>query len=107
MCPLRPKEVRASHSLEPMNSDPLVSAALEVVHRNGTIEMGQVGAALLAEGGNIYRGVCIDTSSSVAFCAEHAAIAAMVTAGEYVIERIVAVWKDEFRTRSPSRSSGP
>jgi cytidine deaminase len=28
------------------------------------------------------------------FCAEHSAIAAMVTAGEYKIKRIVAVWLD-------------
>jgi len=32
------------------------------------------------------------------FCAEHAAIAAMVTAGEYRIDRIVAVWKDDGDT---------
>lgn len=29
------------------------------------------------------------------FCAEHAAIAAMVTAGEHRIDRIVAVWRDD------------
>lgn len=45
--------------------------------------------------GNSYSGVCIDTASGTGFCAEHAAIAAMVTAGEYRIKKIVAVWKDE------------
>jgi cytidine deaminase len=39
--------------------------------------------------------VCIDTGSGTGFCAEHAAIAAMVTAGEYRITAIVAVWRDE------------
>lgn len=52
---------------------------------------GSVAAVLETEAGNIYRGVCIDTSSSMGFCAEHAAIAAMVTAGESRIRRVVAV----------------
>lgn len=50
---------------------------------------------MITEGGNSYSGVCIDTGCGTGFCAEHAAIAAMVTAGEYRIEKIVAVWKDE------------
>ncbi|MCH5288072.1 MAG: cytidine deaminase [Christensenellaceae bacterium] len=52
---------------------------------------GSVAAVLETEAGNVYRGVCIDTSSSMGFCAEHAAIAAMVTAGESRIRRVVAV----------------
>lgn len=52
---------------------------------------GSVAAALETDKGNVYRGVCIDTSSSMGFCAEHAAIAAMITAGESRIEKIVAV----------------
>ena len=39
--------------------------------------------------------MCIDTGSGTGFCAEHAAVAAMVTAGEYLIDTIVAVWRDE------------
>ena len=52
---------------------------------------GSVAAALLTEGGNVYLGVCIDVTSGMGFCAEHAAIAAMVTAGENRIQKIVAV----------------
>ena len=80
-----------------MDDATLITAAVEVVNhrRNGTNEMGQVGATLVTAAGNVHRGVCIDTSSSMGFCAEHAAVAAMVTSGEYVIERIVAVGKDE------------
>ena len=52
---------------------------------------GSVAAVLETDRGNIYRGVCIDTSSSMGFCAEHAAIAAMITAGESRIRRVVAV----------------
>ena len=52
---------------------------------------GGVACALLSAGGNLYYGVCIDTGSGMGFCAEHAAIAAMITAGESRIAKIVAV----------------
>jgi cytidine deaminase len=52
---------------------------------------GGVAAALLTEAGNVYTGVCIDTPCSMGFCAEHAAIAAMITAGENRIMKLVAV----------------
>ncbi len=57
--------------------------------------VADVGCALITDKGNIYLGVCIDTYSGMGFCAEHSAIAAMVTAGEYKIEKIVGVWKDD------------
>ena len=57
-------------------------------------EAGGVGAALLAESGKVYTGVCIDTSSSMGFCAEHAAAAAMVTAGESRVVKMIAVLWD-------------
>ena len=41
--------------------------------------------------GNVYLGVSIDAPSGMGFCAEHSAIAAMVTHGEHVIKKIVAV----------------
>jgi cytidine deaminase len=55
---------------------------------------GQVACSLVTHAGNTYSGVCIDTGSGTGFCAEHAAIAAMVTAREYKIAKIVAVWRD-------------
>ena len=55
--------------------------------------VGDVGCALVTDKGNVYVGVCIDASSGMGFCAEHSAIAAMVTHGEHVIEKIVAVVK--------------
>ena len=55
---------------------------------------GSVACALLSAGGNVYLGVCIDISSGIGFCAEHSAIAAMITAGENSIAKIVAVWED-------------
>lgn len=54
-------------------------------------EAGGVGAALLTPSGVVYTGVCIDTACSMGFCAEHAAAAAMVTAGESQVLRMVAV----------------
>lgn len=56
---------------------------------------GDVASALVSAAGHHYYGVCIDTGSGTGFCAEHSAIASMVTAGEYQIRRIVAVWRDE------------
>jgi cytidine deaminase len=57
-------------------------------------QFGQVASTLVTTAGNLFSGVCIDTGSGTGFCAEHAAIAAMVTAGEYEIAKIVAVWRD-------------
>lgn len=56
---------------------------------------GDVGSALVTTTGNVFSGVCIDTGSGTGFCAEHSAIAAMVTAGELQIEKIVSVWRSE------------
>jgi len=53
--------------------------------------VASVACALLTVSGNVYVGVCIDTSSSVGFCAEHAAIAQMITNEESRILKIVAV----------------
>jgi cytidine deaminase len=53
---------------------------------------GDVACALLSESGELYYGVCIDIGSGIGFCAEHSAIAAMITAGESRIAKIVAVW---------------
>jgi len=57
---------------------------------------GDVACALLTASGNLYLGVCIDISSGIGFCAEHSAIAAMITAGESRISKIVAVCGDNI-----------
>lgn len=54
-------------------------------------EAGGVGAALLSESGRVYVGVCIDTACSMGFCAEHAAAAAMITAGENRVMKMIAL----------------
>jgi cytidine deaminase len=75
----------------------LINKASSVVNskKNGEYTTGNVGSALITDKGNIYLGVCIDVGSSMGFCAEHNAIGAMITAGEYKIKKIVAVWKDD------------
>jgi cytidine deaminase len=57
-------------------------------------EAGGVGAALLGADGKVYTGVCIDIACSIGFCAEHAAAAAMITAGESQVLKMVAVGWD-------------
>ncbi len=52
---------------------------------------GTVGAALEIASGDVLVRVCIDTARSMAFCAEHAAAAAMVAAGQNEVRRMVAV----------------
>lgn len=81
-----------------MTNEDLISSAASVLRPHATTDgrlMGDVGATLLTDKGNLYSGVCIDTGSGTGFCAEHSAIAAMVTSGEYRIAKIVAVWRDE------------
>ncbi len=57
-------------------------------------ESGGVGAAILTDSGTVYLGVCVDTACSMGFCAEHAAAATMLTAGEHIIRKVVAVGCD-------------
>jgi cytidine deaminase len=78
----------------------LIEKAKSVINpqKIGNYLVGDVGCALLTDQDNVYLGVCIDSGSGIGFCAEHSAIAAMVTAGEYRIKRIVAVWRDAHDT---------
>ena len=60
---------------------------------SSTAEAGSVAAAILTDSGQIYTGICIETACSMGFCAEHAAAAAMLTAGESHIVKMVAINK--------------
>ena len=80
-----------------ITNDALIASAQAVLYPH-TVDgrvFGDVGSTLVTEAGSLYSGVCIDTGSGTGFCAEHAAIAAMVTAREYRIAKIVAVWRDD------------
>jgi cytidine deaminase len=79
-----------------MSNDDLITTAAAVLNLYTTADgrlFGDVASTLVTSQGTIFSGVCIDTGSGTGFCAEHSAIAAMVTAGEYRIDRIVAVWR--------------
>lgn len=80
-----------------ISNEALIEKAKSVVNdqKVGDYYVGGVGAALITDKGNIYLGVSIDVQSGIGFCAEHSAIAAMVTAGEFRIEKIVAVWGND------------
>jgi cytidine deaminase len=80
-----------------MTNRELINKAISVIRSKkiGAYTIGNVGAALITDKGNVYCGVCIDVGSSMGFCAEHNAIGAMVTGGENRISKIVAVWKDD------------
>jgi cytidine deaminase len=56
--------------------------------------VGEVSAALLTTRGNVYVGVSISAGCGVGFCAEHSAVATMVTQGESRIEKLVAISSD-------------
>lgn len=72
----------------------LYDAAVAVLGKrqiSSFINAGSVAAALLTDAGNVYVGVCINTSSAMGLCAERNAMANMITHGESVIRKIVAV----------------
>ncbi len=93
----RPNSQSSGDEGEVNPNDDLIEVATRTLnpYRTGDRLFGDVASTLITDRGNRYSGVCIDTGSGTGFCAEHAAIAAMVTAGEYRIERIVAVWQDD------------
>ena len=80
-----------------MTNAELIERAVSVVNPRKIAHgftVGDVGAALLTDKGNVHVGVCIDVASGIGFCAEHSAIAAMVTGGEQHIRKIVAALGD-------------
>lgn len=58
------------------------------------IEAGGVAAAVEAESGHIYTGVCVDGACTLGVCAERNAIFNMITSGESRIKRVIAVGWD-------------
>jgi cytidine deaminase len=77
-----------------MNFDELYLQAKNVTNKRQLSEhadAGGVGAAILTDKGNLYLGVCLDTVCSLGFCAEVAASAQMITNGENIIKKVIAV----------------
>src|SRR5918912_3366351 len=77
-----------------VTDDELIAAASALVGEfrpSADCAAGGVAAALVSRSGRVYTGVCVDTSCSMGFCAEHAAVAEMLKAREAEIAAIVAV----------------
>ena len=55
------------------------------------MESGGVAAAIEAGSGRIYTGVCVDAACTLGVCAERNAIFHMITCGESVIRRVIAI----------------
>ena len=58
------------------------------------LEAGGVAAAIEAESGRIYTGVCVDSACTLGVCAERNAIFNMITNGESRIKRVIAIGGD-------------
>jgi len=58
------------------------------------VKTGTVGAALITKTGKLYKGKSVSTSCGMGNCAEHSAIAAMLTNDESEIEIIASIRDD-------------
>ena len=78
-----------------MDSDEsLIAAARAVLNPrrlSTTVEAAGVGAVMRSASGVICTGLCIDAASGIGCCAEHGAVAAMITAGAARVTDMVAV----------------
>ena len=63
-------------------------------HISDYVEAGEVAAAVESSTGRIYTGVCVDTACTLGICAERNAIFNMLTTGEHVIRRVLAIMPD-------------
>ena len=58
------------------------------------IDAGGVAAAILSSSDKIYTGVCVDTCSTLGICAERNAIFNMITNGESIMQKVIAIMPD-------------
>ena len=75
----------------------LYNAAKQVLNPHKVskiVDAGGVAAAIESGSGKIYVGVCIDGACTLGICAERNAIFNMITNGESIIKRVVAVGTD-------------
>jgi cytidine deaminase len=83
-----------------ITNEELIKKALTAAKRHKiskSVSSGDVGCALVTDKNHIYIGLNIAADCGIGFCAEHSAIAAMVTNHEFKIKKIVAVnYKDHI-----------
>lgn len=83
--------------MQKVTNNELISKAKKIAkfHKiSDDVRIGDVGCSLITDQGNVYVGVSIHACCGVGFCAEHSAIANMVTNTEYKIAKIVTVSGD-------------
>jgi len=77
-----------------ITNEELIKKALAAAKRHKiskSVSSGDVGCALVTDKNHIYIGSNIAADCGIGFCAEHGAIAAMVTNREFKIKKIVAI----------------
>jgi cytidine deaminase len=80
-----------------MDNAQLIEKAKAVLRRRELSDectVGEVAAALVTAAGNVYAGVSISAACGIGFCAEHSAVAQMVTQGESRVMKVVAISSD-------------
>lgn len=79
-----------------MTHDEMIAQAVALLkpHRVDDRVHGDVASIVVAENGDLFGGVCVDTTGW-GICAERTALAAMITAGQYRFTKVVAVWRNE------------
>jgi len=93
----------ARHGDHEMTDRALITVATDLAGEfkpGRTCAAGDVAAAILTPGGNVYTGICLDASCSLGFCAEQAAVAEMLKARESDIAVVVAI-DDEGHILAP------
>lgn len=75
-----------------MTHDEMIAQAVALLkpHLADDRVHGDVAAIVVAESGEVFGGVCVDTTSW-GICAERSALAAMITAGQYRFTKVVAL----------------
>jgi len=80
----------------------LIAAAKSITKKSHGINLkytGDVGSALLTSKGNIFSGVSLGFYCGIGSCGEYQAIGSMISNGEKIIKKIVAVWYDSKKKR--------
>lgn len=82
--------------MSPANNDLRAAAQKAALNfqPNPNCHVGSVGAALLAENGQIYIGACIDLPCGIGFCAEHAAVSSMLKDKQTRVIAMIALSHD-------------
>lgn len=93
LCPSNARSSGHAH-IEPKELIALEASLARPFTPSADCSSGTVATALVTSESKVFTGVSIDTSCSLGFCAEHAAVAEMLKARQSHVHMIVAVNKD-------------